>query len=154
MRTKNFQTSLVLLKTDTVLNANMWNVIKKFEQKKLKIVWIKMMWLDEKILRQHYFHVVDKPFFSWIVKYMTQSPILALAIYWNNWVEIVRKLTWTTNPAEAESWTIRWDFWHDFNTTVIHSSDSLENAERELKIFFKNNEIFEYEKNTCRNLEE
>ena len=144
MREQNNQTTLVLLKTDTVLKANMWNVVKIFEQKRLKVVWMKMMKLDRKILEKHYFHVVDEPFFWGIVDYMTKSPILAMAIYWNNSVDVVRNLTGTTNPAEAESGTIRWKFWNDFNNTVIHTSDSLENAKRELKIFFKDGEILKY----------
>jgi nucleoside-diphosphate kinase len=72
---------------------------------------------------------------------MTKNPIVAMAISWNNAVDIIRIMTGATNPAEALPWTIRWDFWFDFETTVIHSSDSEENAKRELKIFFKNNEI-------------
>jgi len=144
MRKNNFQKTLVLLKTDTILKANIWKVIKIFEKNELKIIWMKMMKLNENILKKHYFHVVDKPFFWWIVKYMTKSPIVAIAIYWDNSVENVRKLTGATNPNEAEAWTIRWTYWNDFNNTVIHTSDSLDNAKRELAIFFKDSELFEY----------
>ena len=140
----NKQTSLILLKTDTVERGNIWSVIKRFENRWFKILGMKMIQLDENILKEHYFHVADKPFFWGIVKYMTRKPIVAMAIFWNNSVENIRTMVGATNPSEALPWTIRWDFWFDFNTTVIHASDSEKNAKRELNIFFKENEIFEH----------
>lgn len=140
------QTSLILLKPDTVERANMWNVIKRLEKKWLKVVWMKMMQLDGDILKEHYYHVANEPFFPRILKYMTKTPVIVLAVYWEGSVWMIRTMIWLTNPAEAASWSIRWDFWHDFNTTVIHASDSLENANRELKIFFTEGEVFDYGK--------
>lgn len=140
------QTSLILLKPDTVEKANIWNVIKRLEKKWLKIVWMKMKQLDENILKEHYSHVASEDFFPRIVIYMTKIPIIALAVSWKWSIQIIRKMIWLTNPTEAASWSVRWDFWNDYNTTVIHASDSEENANRELKIFFDSDEIFEYNK--------
>ena len=119
MRTKNFQTSLVLLKTDTVLNVNIWNVIKKIEQKKLQIVWLKMLKLDKEN-----------------IFYISEIPVVVLAVYWNNSIKVLNNIIWNTEK------------------NFIHISDNLENSQKELKIYFKKNEIFEYEKITCKNLEE
>jgi nucleoside-diphosphate kinase len=138
------ETSLILLKTDTVEKWLIWEVIKMIEWKWLKISGLKMMKLNRQILEKHYHHVVSKDFFPSIIKYMTKTPVIVLAISWNKSIEVIRNLIWITDPWKANPWSIRWTFWHDFNTTVIHASDSVENAKMELKIFFKKDELFEY----------
>lgn len=140
------QKSLLLLKPDTVSRNNMWEVIKRLERKWLKIVWMKIMQLDKKILEEHYYHVVNEDFFPRIVRNMTKYPVIAIAASWKDSIKLIRSMIWLTNPAEAAPWSTRGDLWNSFNTTVIHASDSIKNAERELKIFFDDNEIFEYSK--------
>jgi nucleoside-diphosphate kinase len=77
---------------------------------------------------------------------MQKTPIVVIAVKWENAVAVVRSLTWVTNPQEALPWTIRGDFWLTINANIIHASDTPENAEIELNRFFKKDEIFEYTK--------
>lgn len=141
------ETTLILLKPDTVERALIGQVISRLENKGLKIAWLKMMQLDDAIINEHYDFLADKPFFPKIVKYMKRTPVVALAVKWLNAVSVVRTLTWATNPAEALPGSIRWDFGLSIDANIIHASDSPENAEKELKRFFKNEGIFDYNRN-------
>lgn len=138
------QTTLILLKPDTVERGLIGQVISRLEAKGLKISGLKMMQLDDKIINEHYDFLADKPFFPNIVKYMKRTPVVALAVTWVNAVSVVRNLTWATNPAEALPGSIRWDFGLNIDANIIHASDSQENAQKELNRFFKGEGIFEY----------
>ncbi len=135
------ETTLVLLKPDTVKRHLIWEVISRIERKNLKIIWMKMIKLDEKIIDEHYAHLLDKPFFPRIKSYMTSWEVVAIAIAWENSVKTVRNLTWATNPLEALPGSIRGDFALIVDENIIHASDSIENAEIELKRFFNKWEI-------------
>lgn len=140
------QTTLVLLKPDTVQRGLIWQIVARFENKGLKIVWMKMMTLSEEIINEHYDFLADKPFFPGIKAYMTSAPVVALAISWTNVIKTVRVLTWATNPVEAMPGSIRWDFALTIDANIIHASDSEETAIVELKRFFKEWEINSFEK--------
>lgn len=140
------QTTLVLLKPDTVQRGLIGQIVTRFENKGLKIVGMKMMQLSEEIINEHYDFLLDKPFFPKIKSYMTASPVVALAVSGTNVVKTIRLLTWATNPAEALPWSIRWDFALTIDANIIHASDSEETAQIELKRFFQEWEIFSYEK--------
>lgn len=140
------ETTLILLKPDTVQRSLIWQIISRIENKWLKIVWMKMMQLDEAIINEHYDFLMDKPFFPILRSYMMSAPVVAMAVAWNNAVKTIRALTWATNPQEALPWTIRWDFGLTMDANIIHASDSIETAEKELKRFFKDWEICTYEK--------
>ena len=140
------ETTLILLKPDTVQRSLIWQVVSRIEHKWLKIVWMKMMQLDDAIINEHYDFLMDKPFFPKLKEYMTSAPVVAMAVAWTNAVKTIRSLTWATNPQEALPWTIRWDFGLTMDANIIHASDSLETAEKELKRFFKDWEICSYEK--------
>lgn len=140
------ETTLILLKPDTVQRSLIWQVISRIENKWLKVVWMKMMQLDEAIINEHYDFLMEKPFFPILKSYMMSAPVVAMAVSGNNAVKTVRTLTWATNPQEALPWTIRWDFWLTMDANIIHASDSVETAQKELQRFFKDGEICEYEK--------
>lgn len=140
------ETTLVLLKPDTIQRWLIGQIVSRIENKGLKIVWMKMMSLSEEIINEHYDFLADKPFFPKIKSYMTQAPVVAMAISGTNVVKTVRMLTWATNPAEAQPGSIRWDFALTIDANVIHASDSVETAEIELKRFFKDGEITSYER--------
>jgi len=140
------QTTLVLLKPDTIERNLIGSVIQRFEDKWLKIVWLKMMQLDDKIIEEHYGFYSDKPFFPKLKAYMTKIPIVAMAIAWVQVIDTTRKMVWATNPQEAEPWSVRWDFWLTIDGNLIHASDSEESAEKELKRFFKWQDVFDYKK--------
>jgi nucleoside-diphosphate kinase len=97
---------------------------------------MKMMTLSDEILREHYAHLADKPFFPLIVKSMQASPVVVMCLKGLEAVDVVRKMTGATRGRHAELGTIRGDFAVDVNANVIHGSDCLENAEIEIKRFF------------------
>ncbi len=142
------ETTLVLLKPDTIQRSLIGQVISRFEAKGLKIVWIKMMQLDDAIIEEHYDFLMDKPFFPKIKEYMKSAPIVAMAIAWADAISVVRTLGWATNPQEANPWTIRWDFGLTIDANIMHASDSEETALKELNRFFGGEGIFEYNKIT------
>lgn len=138
------QTTLILLKPDTVERGLIGQVIARLEAKGLKISGLKMMKLDDAIINEHYDFLADKPFFPNIVKYMQRTPVVALAVTGKNAVSVVRNLTGATNPADALPGSIRGDFGLTIDANIIHASDSPENAEKELNRFFRGEGIFEY----------
>ena len=140
------QTTLVLLKPDCVQRNLMGQVISRFEAKGLTILGMKMMQLDDALINEHYGFLSDKPFFPAIVSYMKSSPIVAMAIRWANAVPTIRTMSGATNPVEALPGTIRWDFALSIDGNIMHASDSVETANEELKRFFKDSEIFNYER--------
>lgn len=140
------QTTLVLLKPDTVQRGLIGAIVSRFENKGLKISWMKLVQLSKEVVEEHYDFLADKPFFPGILAYMTGSPVVAIALTGKDCIKTVRMLTGATNPAEALPGSIRGDFALTIDANVIHASDSAETAEIELKRFFKEWEICSYEK--------
>ena len=126
----------IMLKPDCIKRGLMGEVIARIEKKGYKIVDAKMMNLNESVLREHYAHLEDKPFFPDIVKYMTSGPVMGMVVEGENAVKGMRILMGATKFEEAQAGTIRGDY--AFNTTenLIHGSDSQENADIEIKRFF------------------
>lgn len=140
------QTTLILLKPDTVERALIGQVISRIENKGLTIAGMKMMQLSDAIIAEHYDFLADKPFFPNIQAYMKRTPVVAMAVKGKNAITTIRTLTWATNPAEALPGSIRWDFGLTIDGNIIHASDSPETAEKELKRFFADEGIYHYEK--------
>ncbi len=138
--------TLILIKPDAIQRGLTGDIVSRFEKKGLKIVGLKMMSLDEAVLREHYAHIADKPFFPGLSKFMMSSPVIAMCVQGLDCVDAVRKITGITKAREAEAGSIRGDFAMSVSCNVIHASDSIENAEKEVKRFFKSDEIFKYQK--------
>lgn len=138
------ETSLILFKPDAVEQNIVGSVLTRFEAEGFKIRGIKMMQLDDAILREHYAHVADKPFFPEIAKFMSKSPVIALALEGVDVINRVRDLLGPTNSKEAAEGTIRGDFGTDMMINVCHASDGTDTAAAELKRFFKDGELFSY----------
>ncbi len=138
--------TLVLIKPDAIQRGLIGEVLKRFEQKGIKIIGIKMITLDEALLREHYAHLTEKPFFPGITKFMSSSPIVAICAEGKSVIEAVRKISGVTKPHEAEAGTIRGDLAMGVPCNVIHASDSIETAMKEVPRFFKSDELFEYNK--------
>ncbi|HBJ76516.1 MAG TPA: nucleoside-diphosphate kinase [Porphyromonadaceae bacterium] len=136
--------TLMLLKPSAVLRGLMGEVIKRIEQKGLKICGMKMMQLDDRILAEHYSHLVDKPFYPTICEHMKASPIVALCIEGVEAANVVRGLTGVTNGRNAVPGTIRGDFSMSKMENIVHTSDSPESAVVEVKRFFSDDELFSY----------
>lgn len=136
------QTTLILLKPDCVNGGHIGEVIGRLEKAGFKIAGCKMLFATDAILKEHYAHIVDKPFFPEVVEFMQSSPVIALAIAGDNVVEKVRDLLGPTDSKKAAPGTIRGDLGKDVMINVVHASDSLENAAIELKRFFLTSELF------------
>lgn len=140
------QRSLIILKPDALERGLTGEITRRLEQKALKLIATKMIRLDEKILRDHYAHLVDKAFFPGIVKFMMSAPVVVQIWEGFKAVDVIRLLCGVTNSREALPGTIRGDLSSSYGSNVIHASDSAETAEGEIKRFFKPEEVFDYEK--------
>ncbi len=140
------QKTLVLVKPDAIQRGLLGQIISRFEIKGLKLVGLKMMTLDEALLREHYAHIADKPFFPGVAKFMSSTPVVAMCWEGLDVIETVRRITGLTKAREAEAGSIRGDFAMSVSCNVIHASDSIENAEKEVKRFFKQDELYQYNK--------
>ena len=131
--------TLVLLKPDTVERGLIGTVLSRFEAKGLRIVAMDLRRLDQATLDRHYAEHVGKGFYAGLVEFMSRGPVVALVIEGpeNTW-EVVRTMMGTTNPAKAAPGTIRGDLGIEFTENLVHGSDSLESAQREIGIFFPN----------------
>lgn len=137
--------TLILIKPDAVQRGLAGSVLNRFERKGLKLVGVKMMQLTDDLLKEHYSHIADKPFFPGIANFMKSSPVIAVCVEGLDCVETVRRLCGVTKAREAAVGTIRGDFAMSIQTNIVHASDSLENAKAEVKRFFQDSELFSYD---------
>ncbi len=143
---ENEERSLIIIKPDAIQRSIVGEIITRFERKGLKIVGMKMMHLDDVLVEDHYSHIKDKPFFPRIKKFMTSSPVVVMVVAGLRAIDSIRLIVGITKSYEADAGTIRGDYALSMQSNVVHASDSKENAEIEIKRFFKENEIVDYEK--------
>jgi nucleoside-diphosphate kinase len=131
--------TLVLLKPDTVERGLIGEVVGRFEAKNLKVVALDLRQLDDATLARHYEEHVGKGFYADLVAFMSRGPVVAMVVEGpeDTW-EVVRNLMGATNPRKAAPGTIRGDLGILFTENLVHGSDSLESAQREIGIFFPN----------------
>lgn len=135
--------TLVLLKPCTLERGLMGEIINRFEKKGLRIAGMKMMQLDDKILAEHYSHLVDKPFFGILKASMMRTPVVAMCLEGVDAIAVVRTISGSTNGRNADPGTIRGDYCMSNQQNIVHASDSPESAQAELKRFFCPEEIFD-----------
>jgi nucleoside-diphosphate kinase len=140
----SMETTLILFKPDAIKKRLTGQVLARFEGAGLKIRGIKMLRFEENLLREHYAHIADKPFFPEVQNFMQQTPVIALALEGENAVAGVRDLLGPTDSKKAAPGTIRGDLGVDVMVNVCHASDSTETAAAELKRFFREDELFSY----------
>lgn len=133
----------MLLKPSTVQRALIGEIISRFEKKGLRIAGMKMMWLDEKILEEHYAHLVKKPFFPLLRDSMMKTPVVAMCLEGVDAIAVVRYITGYTNGRKADAGTIRGDYCMSNQQNIVHASDSPEAAAAELERFFRPGEIYD-----------
>ena len=142
------QKTLVLLKPDAVQRGLVGELVSRLERKGLKLVGMKLVKMDDALARQHYAEHVDKPFFKGLAEFITSGPLVAMAIEGEDAIGMVRTLMGETNPANAAPGTVRGDYAVSIGLNLVHGSDSPEAAQRELALFFKEDEILEYDRAT------
>ena len=133
--------TLFLLKPDALQRGLVGQIITRLENRGLKIVGMKLVQMDMELARAHYDAHVEKPFFASLASFMTSRPIIAMAIEGPHAVDLVRQTMGATHPQQALPGTIRGDFGLDIGRNLVHGSDSPEAAERELRAFFRKEEV-------------
>ena len=138
--------TLVIIKPDAVNRQLVGEILHRFEKKGLKLLAMKMTHLNDEILDIHYGHLKDKPFFPRIKAFMKHAPSILLVLEGLDAISVVRRLAGETHGAKALPGTIRGDLSMSTQANVVHASDSPESAKEEIKRFFKEEELFSYER--------
>lgn len=137
--------TFAMIKPDAVQRGLVGTIIGRYEAKGLRIAGMKIMQVTDEIAKQHYAEHVEKPFFQGLLQYITSGPVVALVLEGKNAVEEVRKMNGATNPLNAACGTIRGDFAQEVGRNVVHGSDSVASAAREIAIYFGEDEVLEYD---------
>jgi nucleoside-diphosphate kinase len=144
--------TFVILKPCTLQRGLIGEIINRFEKKGLILVAMKMTWLTDEILSEHYAHLKEKPFFQRVKDSMRTSPVIVCCWEGVEAVEVVRSMTGSTNGRKALPGTIRGDYSMSLQENIVHTSDSLETAAVELKRFFNEAELYTYNPARLSNL--
>ena len=142
--------TLVLIKPDAVQRGLSGEIIARLERRGLKLAGMKMMQATPELAQRHYAAHADKPFFGGLVKFITSSPLIAIAVEGPDAVAAVRATMGATNPVDAAPGSVRADFGLTIGANLVHGSDSQESAAAELALFFDDGEILDYERGIDR----
>lgn len=133
--------TLVLLKPDAVARGLAGEIIGRFERKGLRLAGMKMIWMDEALAKRHYAAHEGKPFFQGLIEYITALPIVAMVWEGPGAIATIRQTMGATDPAKAAPGTVRGDLAVNISNNLVHGSDSPESAQKEIALFFKDDEI-------------
>ncbi|MBL1217683.1 MAG: nucleoside-diphosphate kinase [Planctomycetes bacterium] len=142
------ETTLIILKPDAVQRGLMGRIIGRFEDKGLQVVGMKFMKIPQDLGQRHYEVHKGKPFYEGLLRYMTSSPVLVLALRGVSAVSITRKMMGATFGSNADPGTIRGDFGVSNSFNLVHGSDSPENAAKEVALWFGDGELVDWSRNT------
>jgi nucleoside-diphosphate kinase len=134
--------SLIIFKPDCMEKQLVGTVLNRFERAGFRIIACKMLSLTPELLRQHYSHIADRPFYPALEKFMGSRPVIAMALEGENAIAKVREMLGATDSRKADKGTIRNDFGVDNQINILHASDSPENGLIEIKRFFRDEEVF------------
>lgn len=140
----SLEKTLVILKPCTLQRGLVGEITRRFEQKGLRLAGMKMMQLTDELLSEHYAHLSGKSFFQRVKDSMRVSPVIVCCYEGVEAVQAVRAMAGPTNGRLAAPGTIRGDYCMSFQENIVHTSDSPENAETELRRFFRDEELFDY----------
>ncbi len=136
--------TFLMLKPDAVQRGLIGEIIADFEKKGFKLVGLKLLKIERELAEEHYKEHKGKPFFEPTVKYIISSPVVAMVWEGKNVITLAREMMGATNPAKAAPGSIRGSYAMDISRNVIHGSDSVESAQREIKLYFREDEILSY----------
>ncbi len=137
--------TLVILKPSAIQRGIIGEIITRFEKKGLILIGLKMMLLDDAILNTHYSHLAEKPYFKRVKDSMTACPVIVCCWEGKNAIEVVHTMAGATNSRKALPGTIRGDYSMSHQENIVHTSDSVETAKKELNLFFMNHELYNYQ---------
>jgi len=129
--------TLILVKPDAMQRGLAGEILARFERRGLRLVGLRLLKVDKAMAKRHYAEHIGKPFFDGLVDYITSSPIVAAVFEGSNAVAAARQLMGSTRPTEAAPGTIRADFGLEVGRNLVHGSDSVASAKREIEIFFE-----------------
>ncbi|MCE5634480.1 nucleoside-diphosphate kinase [Staphylococcus pseudintermedius] len=136
--------SFVMIKPDAVQRKLIGEIVQRIEQKGLKLVGAKLMTVPQSLAETHYGEHKGKPFYDSLISFITSAPVFAMVVEGENAVAVARHIIGSTNPSESTPGSIRGDLGLTVGRNVIHGSDSVESAEREIGLWFKDEEISSY----------
>uniref|UniRef100_A0AAQ5X3U2 Nucleoside diphosphate kinase n=1 Tax=Amphiprion ocellaris TaxID=80972 RepID=A0AAQ5X3U2_AMPOC len=133
--------TFIAVKPDGVQRRLVGQIVRRFEKKGFKLVGLKLVQASEDLLREHYWDLRSKPFFSGLITYMSSGPVVAMVWQGLDVVKTARKMLGETNPADSLPGTIRGDYCVEVGRNVIHGSDSVSSAQKEISLWFRQNEL-------------
>ncbi|XP_059243559.1 nucleoside diphosphate kinase B-like [Mustela nigripes] len=136
--------TFIAIKPDGVQHSLVGEIIKHFEQKGFHLVAMKFLQASQELLKQHYIDLKDRPFFPGLVKYMNSGPVVAMVWEVLNMVKMGQMMLGETNPADSKPGTIRGVFCIQVGRNIIHGSNSVKRAEKEISLWFKPEELVDY----------
>ncbi|XP_061893155.1 nucleoside diphosphate kinase B-like [Entelurus aequoreus] len=136
--------TFIAVKPDGVQRGLCGDIIKRFEQRGFKLLAAKFMQASEEHMKTHYLDLKATPFYAALCKYMSSGPVFAMVWEGRGIVKLARMMLGETNPADSKPGSIRGDFCIDIGRNIIHGSDTVENAKREIDLWFKANELLDY----------
>ncbi|KAL2101872.1 hypothetical protein ACEWY4_003633 [Coilia grayii] len=136
--------TFIAIKPDGVQRGLIGEIIKRFEQKGFKLVGMKFLLASEELLKEHYIDLKERPFYAGLCKYMNSGPVVAMVWEGLNVVKTGRVMLGETNPADSKPGTIRGDFCIQVGRNIIHGSDSVDSAKKEIGLWFKPDELVAY----------
>uniref|UniRef100_A0A671VSM6 Nucleoside diphosphate kinase n=2 Tax=Sparus aurata TaxID=8175 RepID=A0A671VSM6_SPAAU len=136
--------TFIAIKPDGVQRGIIGEIIKRFEAKGFKLVGMKMMHASQDHLEKHYADLKGRPFFPTLIDYMSSGPVVAMVWEGKGVVKTGRVMLGETNPADSKPGTIRGDFCIDVSKNIIHGSDSVESANKEISLWFTDDELVSY----------
>ncbi|MDE3074576.1 MAG: nucleoside-diphosphate kinase [Chloroflexota bacterium] len=142
--------TLIIVKPDAMQRGLAGEIIGRLERRGLRIVGLKLIHIDQALAKRHYAEHEGKPFFTGLVRFITSSPVIVGVVEGTGAIQTVRGTMGPTNPATAGPGTIRGDLALELGRNVIHGSDSAESADREIDLFFRKEELFDYERDVDR----
>jgi len=140
----NQERTFIMVKPDGVQRGLVGEIIKRFEAKGFKLVALKMVTATEDLLSKHYADLAGRPFFPGLIKYMQMGPVVPMVWEGLNVVKTGRVMLGETNPADSKPGTIRGDLCIQVGRNIVHGSDSVESAKKEISLWFKDNELNNY----------
>ncbi|PJF22243.1 MAG: nucleoside-diphosphate kinase [Phototrophicales bacterium] len=139
--------TFIIIKPDAVQRGLIGEIIKRFEQRGLRIIGMKFMQVSRELAEKHYAVHKERPFFNSLVEYITASPVVVMALEGTDAVAAARNTIGATKPTEAAAGTIRGDFGLEIGRNLVHGSDSPENGLIEVANFFTEEELVSWERN-------
>ncbi len=142
---ENRERTFLMVKPDGVQRGLIGNVISRIESKGLKIVGMKLMHISQELASEHYGEHKGRPFYDGLIDFITSAPVTAMVLEGDDAVDIVRTMIGVTDPRKAAPGTVRGDLALFMGKNIVHGSDSLESAEREINLFFGKDELYSYQ---------